>query len=62
MNVKSDLEKLEETVAFGKSKIGVTRKSHSLSKKAIKAQKKSRRINIKRANKKFRATGSKSRK
>lgn len=59
--IKSDLEKLEEKVGIGKSKIGITKKDHSLSKKAVKAQGKSRRINQARKNKKNRPTGSKRR-
>ena len=61
MNDKTDLEKLEEETVFGKSKIGITRKSKSMSKKATKAQGKSRKINQARKNKKNRPTGSKRR-
>ena len=43
----------------GESKIGVTRKNKSETKKAKKQAKKSRQINHKIANKKFRPTGSK---
>ena len=58
----TELEKLEEETAFGKSKVGITRKSKSLSKKAVKTQKKSRKVNKQRKNKKNKSTGSKRRK
>lgn len=60
--VLKSLEKLEQDLGVGKSKIGVTRKDKSPNKKAVKRAKNSRKTNFKRANKKFRPTGSKQRK
>lgn len=65
MNEKTDLEKLEEAVVKPivklLTKVGITKKNHSLSKKAVKAQGKSRKVNQQRKNKKNKPTGSKRR-
>lgn len=64
---ESQLKKLLETLPTsktgkGKSKIGITRKNKSSTKKAVKMAKKSRAINKQRSQKKRRSTGSKQRK